>query len=134
VIFDCDGVMFDSRQANINFYNHLRHHFGLPLLDESAIDYVHMHTADEAIRHIFRGTPYVDQALAYKRDLDYTPFIKDMIPEPGTGVTRSIGSWRPLGLRTTLPLSSLRWTLKGPNPTPSLFSGSLIPSISPPVR
>jgi len=83
VIFDCDGVMFDSRQANINFYNHLRHHFGLPLLDESAIDYVHMHTADEAIRHIFRGTPYVDQALAYKRDLDYTPFIKDMIPEPG---------------------------------------------------
>jgi len=27
VIFDCDGVMFDSRQANINFYNHILSHF-----------------------------------------------------------------------------------------------------------
>ncbi|MBW1998364.1 MAG: HAD family hydrolase [Deltaproteobacteria bacterium] len=83
VIFDCDGVMFDSRLANINFYNHLREHFGLPPLAESEIDYVHMHTADEAVRHIFRGTPYVDQALAYKKDLDYAPFIRDMVPEPG---------------------------------------------------
>ncbi|MBW2065829.1 MAG: HAD family hydrolase [Deltaproteobacteria bacterium] len=83
VIFDCDGVMFESRQANINFYNHLRQHFGLPPLAESEVDYVHMHTAEEAVRYIFRGTPYGDQALAYKGELDYTPFIRDMVPEPG---------------------------------------------------
>jgi hypothetical protein len=32
VIFDCDGVMFGVRQANINFYNYLLSHLGLPLL------------------------------------------------------------------------------------------------------
>ena len=83
VIFDCDGVMFDSRQANIHFYNHLLTHFGLPLMTEDKIDYVHMHTADESIRHIFEGTPFTEQAQSYRWEMDYTPFIEDMIIEPG---------------------------------------------------
>jgi len=82
VIFDCDGVMFDSRQANIHFYNHLLSHFGLPPMTEDKIDFVHMHTADESIRHIFEGTAHTDQAQAYRWEMDYTPFIKDMIIEP----------------------------------------------------
>ena len=36
VIFDCDGVMLDSRQANINFYNHLLDHFSLPPMREES--------------------------------------------------------------------------------------------------
>ena len=83
VIFDCDGVMFDSRQSNINFYNHLLLHFGLPLLREEQVAYIHMATADESIRYIFKGTPYLDQALAYRLQLDYTPFVRDMVQEPG---------------------------------------------------
>jgi phosphoglycolate phosphatase len=83
VIFDCDGVMFDSRQANINFYNHLLEKFGLPPMSESSVPFVHMHTADESVRHIFRGTPYVEQAQSYRLQMDYGPFIKDMIMEPG---------------------------------------------------
>ena len=83
VIFDCDGVMFDSRQSNINFYNHLLLHFGLPLLREEQVAYIHMATADESIRYIFKGTPYLDQALAYRLQLDYTPFVWDMVQEPG---------------------------------------------------
>jgi len=83
VVFDCDGVMFDSRQANINFYNHLLAHFGLPLLREEQVAYIHMATADESIRYVFKGTPYLEQALAYRLQVDYTPFIRDMIPEPG---------------------------------------------------
>lgn len=83
VIFDCDGVMFDSRQANIHFYNHLLSRFGLPLMTEDKIDYVHMHTADESIRHIFEGTPYTEEAQAYRWEMDYTPFIEDMVMEPG---------------------------------------------------
>jgi phosphoglycolate phosphatase len=83
MIFDCDGVMFDSRQANIHFYNHLLFHFGLPPMTEDKIDYVHMHTADESVRHIFEETPYEEQAQAYRREIDYTPFIQDMIMEPG---------------------------------------------------
>jgi len=83
VVFDCDGVMFDSRQANINFYNHLLAHFGLPLLREEQVAYIHMATADESIRYVFEGTPYLEQALAYRLQVDYTPFIRDMVPESG---------------------------------------------------
>ena len=60
VIFDCDGVMFDSRQANINYYNHILAHFGLPPMPDEEVSFVHMNTADESVRHIFRGTPYTE--------------------------------------------------------------------------
>ena len=85
VIFDCDGVMFDSRRSNINFYNHLLSYFGLPLLRDEQVAYIHMATADESVRYIFRGTPYLEQALAYRLHMNYIPFIQDMIPEPGLG-------------------------------------------------
>jgi phosphoglycolate phosphatase len=83
VVFDCDGVMFDSRKANINFYNHLLTHFRLPPLKKKEMDFVHMHTADESIRRIFQGTPHVQEALAYRWEMDYAPFIRHMIMEPG---------------------------------------------------
>jgi len=75
--------MFDSRQANTNLYNHLLSHFGLdPMLTED-IEFVHMHTVVESIQHIFRNSPHTDDALEYRLNLDYTPFIKDMVMEPG---------------------------------------------------
>ena len=83
VIFDCDGVMFDSRQANINFYNHLLERYGLPLMNEDKVAFVHMNTGDESVRYIFDGTPFTDEAQAYRLQIDYTPFIKDMVIEPG---------------------------------------------------
>jgi len=83
VIFDCDGVMFDSRQANINFYNFVLHHFGLPSVKEEDVPYIHMHTADESIQYLFSGTPYIETAMDYRLKIDYSPFIKDMVMEPG---------------------------------------------------
>jgi len=83
VIFDCDGVMFDSRQANINFYNHLLERYGLPLMNEDKVAFVHMNTGDDSVRHIFDGTPFTDEAQAYRLQIDYTPFIEDMVIEPG---------------------------------------------------
>jgi HAD superfamily hydrolase (TIGR01509 family) len=49
----------------------------------AAVDFVHSHTADESIQYIFQGTPYTNEALAYRWKVDYTPFIQDMIMEPG---------------------------------------------------
>jgi len=83
VIFDCDGVMFDSRQANINFYNHILAHFRLPPMTAEDTGFVHMHTATESLNRIFRDSPYLAKAQAYRLELDYTPFIRDMIMEPG---------------------------------------------------
>ncbi len=83
VIFDCDGVMFDSRQANINFYNHLLARFHLPPMNKEEIDYVHMATGRDSVAHIFRETPHFEEADAYRLQMDYAPFIKDMIIAPG---------------------------------------------------
>ena len=83
IIFDCDGVMFDSRQANVNFYNHILSHFGLPPLTDKDVEFVHMHTVVESLHYIFRGTPYGAKAQEYRLKLDYVPFIKDMVMEPG---------------------------------------------------
>ena len=83
VIFDCDGVMFDSCQANINFYDHLLEHYGLPLMNEDEVAFVHMNTAEKSVRYIFDGTPFTDEAQAYRMQVDYTPFIRDMVIEPG---------------------------------------------------
>ncbi len=82
VIYDCDGVLFDSRQANIEFYNHILRHFGRPNMTESDIDYVHISTADEAIGYLFRDDPNLDDALAYRPKVDYSPFLDYMIVEP----------------------------------------------------
>lgn len=83
IIFDCDGVMFDSRQANVNFYNNILTNFGLSPLTAGDTDFVHMHTAVESVDHIFRNSPQVAKAQEYRSRLDYTPFIKDMVMEPG---------------------------------------------------
>lgn len=83
VIFDCDGVMFDSHEANTHFYNHILSHFGMPPMDPRDIEFVHMHTVVESIKRIFRNSPHRDDALEYRLHLDYTPYIKDMVMEPG---------------------------------------------------
>lgn len=83
LIFDCDGVMFDSKQANINYYNYLLSRFNLPPLGEEDFEFVHSHTSDECVKHLFRKTLHVDKALAYKAEISYTPFIREMIIEPG---------------------------------------------------
>ncbi len=42
-----------------------------------------MHTADESVRLIFQDTHLVEKAQKYNGQMDYTPFLKDMVLEPG---------------------------------------------------
>ncbi len=53
VIYDCDGVLFDSLEANTKLYNDLCSMVGRGLLREEEIQYVHTHTVFEAIHFIF---------------------------------------------------------------------------------
>ena len=55
VAFDCDGVLFDSRQANIAFYNDILARFEQPRLSPEAEDFVHSHTVWESVEYIFQG-------------------------------------------------------------------------------
>jgi len=83
IIFDCDGVMFDSREANRVYYDHLLAQFGCPPMDEAEVDYVHTHNVTDSVRHIFRhhhvNPVEVDR---YRDRLDYQPFLRFMRMEP----------------------------------------------------
>jgi len=83
LIFDCDGVMFDSKDANISFYNHLLAHFDLGPLKYSDIEYIHMHTSEECVRRIFKDSAYEEEAQELRRQASYSAFIRDMKMEPG---------------------------------------------------
>jgi HAD superfamily hydrolase (TIGR01549 family) len=84
IILDCDGVMFDSRNANIHYYNFLLHYFGYEKMDESEIDYVHAHTVTDSITHIFRNHPEqkIEKVHQLRRKSSYRPFLKHMHMEP----------------------------------------------------
>ncbi|WP_366912885.1 HAD hydrolase-like protein, partial [uncultured Desulfovibrio sp.] len=52
VIFDCDGVMINSRAANEQFYNRVLAYFDLPPMTPEQEAYSFMATAGQALRHI----------------------------------------------------------------------------------
>ena len=83
-VFDCDGVLFDSCEANRVYYNDLLAHFNCPLMDEEEMNYVHMHNVSDSIRHIFRkhGQVTTDAAAAFSKSLDYTPYLRHMLLAP----------------------------------------------------
>ncbi len=83
VIFDCDGVLFSSREANRIYYNHLLEHFGCPPMNEAEVDYVHIHNVTDSVAHIFRNHQVSLEAVnRYRSGLDYTPFLRYMTMEP----------------------------------------------------
>ncbi len=80
IVFDCDGVMFDSRPANKHYYNHLLNHFSKPSMNEEELDFVHMHNVNESLSHIFRHYPEQDRKEidSYRESLDYSQFFQYM--------------------------------------------------------
>jgi phosphoglycolate phosphatase len=83
VIFDCDGVLFESREANRAFYNQLLSGLGKARLTEEGLGYVHMHTVFEAVDYLFPGDGERLAAHAYRKKIDPWQFIRLMVPEPG---------------------------------------------------
>ncbi len=53
VIYDCDGVLFDSFEANTKLYNDLCARVGRGPLEQDEMHYVHTHTVFEALHFIF---------------------------------------------------------------------------------
>lgn len=83
VVFDCDGVMFDSKGANLHFYNQVRTHFGHPVMDEEELEYVHMHHVIDSVNFIMRHWPAeLAAAHEYRQSLDYKDYIRHMTIEP----------------------------------------------------
>lgn len=83
IVFDCDGVMFDSKKATCKYYNHLLEHFGLPNMSESEQDFVHMSNVTDSTAHIFRHykEPTLAKVHALRAKYTYAPFLKYMVME-----------------------------------------------------
>ncbi|AOY60711.1 MULTISPECIES: HAD family hydrolase [Desulfococcus] len=82
VIFDCDGVMFDTAGINRAYYNRVMTYMGRPEMTEEQFAYVHAHTGDESIAFLFEDERSFREAQAFRQTLDYMEFIPDMVMEP----------------------------------------------------
>ena len=82
VAFDCDGVLFDTEAANWAYYNHLLEYFGKPALTADQFAYVHQHTINESIVHLFGGEEMIAAVNAYRQQIDYGRFLKYLKVEP----------------------------------------------------
>ncbi|MFV0438096.1 MAG: HAD family hydrolase [Desulfopila sp.] len=84
IIFDCDGVMFDSRDTNREYYNFLLQSFGHGKMDDNELEYVHTHNVYDSIEHIFRHYPQqdLDAVHSHRAASSYIPFLRFMRMEP----------------------------------------------------
>ncbi len=76
VIFDCDGVLFDSRDVNIRFYNRIKDYFGLDPMSREEEEYVHMHSVRDSLEYILpqqyhSRLPEVREHIKYSEMLPY---------------------------------------------------------------
>ncbi len=83
VIYDCDGVLFDSIEANMRLYNDLCSAVGRIPLKEEEIEYVHTHTVYEAIHFIFGEDNELEKrALESLKQVDLREYIVYLKMEP----------------------------------------------------
>jgi len=84
VIYDCDGVLFDSLEANRRLYNHIATSMGRQPLTKEEVKYCHTHTVYESINHIFRCDEVTEKkALEFlKNQVDLKEFIAYLKMEP----------------------------------------------------
>jgi HAD superfamily hydrolase (TIGR01549 family) len=83
VIFDCDGVILDSKAANEALYNKMLAHFNEGPLTEQQINYVHSHTLSDSLIMLFRDDHMLQEARKLWDRMDYSPFIELLTLYPG---------------------------------------------------
>lgn len=82
VAFDCDGVLFDTGQANWEYYNHILNHFGRPNMTPEQFAYVHSHTLDQALAFLFGDAQSLAAARIYRKTMNYRLYLKLLKIEP----------------------------------------------------
>ncbi len=84
IIFDCDGVLFESRAANLAYYNRILENFSYPLVTQEQQQRAHLcHTASSpVVLAELMDKDTLELALGYAATLDFREFIPFMQPEP----------------------------------------------------
>jgi HAD superfamily hydrolase (TIGR01509 family) len=102
VIYDCDGVLFDSLEANRMLYNHIATSTGRGTLTEEELRYCHMNTVHDSIHCLFpddaqkeaEAVRFLKEKVDFK---DYVPFLK---MEPY--LVETLAALRRQGVRTAI--------------------------------
>ncbi|MCU0563511.1 MAG: HAD family hydrolase [Desulfobacterales bacterium] len=82
VAFDCDGVLFETLEANRQYYDHILRQFGRPRMNAGQLEFSHTHTVDQVIEHLIPDPSVQTAAHAFRRSLDYGIFLKYLTIEP----------------------------------------------------
>jgi HAD superfamily hydrolase (TIGR01509 family) len=85
VIYDCDGVLFDSLEANTRLYNDLCALVGRGPLRQEEMEYVHTHTVFEAIRFIFGEKEDLEKKaleILKQKQVDLKNYVEYLKMEP----------------------------------------------------
>lgn len=83
VIFDCDGVMFDSLESNRIYYNTILERLGLGPMTPEQEDYVHAHAVGESLAFIVPRERW-DEIKGAQEQVDYRKeILPHLRPEPG---------------------------------------------------
>jgi len=83
VIFDCDGVLFDSEPANLAFYREVLHRADAPPMPESSEAAYHSLASAQLFERLFGDRPdLLARVQGVARATDYAPFFPLMSPKP----------------------------------------------------
>jgi len=83
VILDCDGVLLDSFEANVAYYDAVLERLGEPPLDDEGRDHAHRLSTPQIMEWLFRGDPSrVAEAHRVALETDYGPFLPLLRPVP----------------------------------------------------
>lgn len=82
IAFDCDGVLFDTEQANRTYYSSILQHFGRPAVTDEQFAFVHMHTVFESLAYLFPDEKNLAAAHVFRKGLDYRQYISHLAIEP----------------------------------------------------
>ncbi|MCF8103970.1 MAG: HAD family hydrolase [Desulfohalobiaceae bacterium] len=82
VVFDCDGVLIDSREANVRFYGLILEQLGLSPMSLQDEDFVHSHTVQESLAHLV-PEELLDSADRARKNITYRQVIRFISLEQG---------------------------------------------------
>jgi len=101
VIYDCDGVLFDSLEANHRLYNRIAVSVGRGELTPEELQYCHTHTVYESINHLFCHDGELEKkALEVLKGVDLRDFIPFLKMEPH--LMETLSTLRERGIKTAI--------------------------------
>ena len=83
LVFDCDGVLFSSKDANVAFYNYLVKQVSREPLSQEEVEFIHMHSVKECLEFLMRNHPQkLEELLKVYEKTPYSMFFDYLKMEP----------------------------------------------------